>query len=88
LTFARAPRLLVVLKTLWMPILLIFCPQIAPKLKLKLETAVDRLLKTLDANLKRAVDPKDVSVYTGTTGIALLYYHLAGLPNKKSLLKV
>ncbi|KAF4532219.1 hypothetical protein B566_EDAN004305 [Ephemera danica] len=61
---------------------------LAPNLKIKLENAVERLQKILDSNLQKNIDTQDPSVYTGTAGIALLYFHRSGLPRKKGLIKV
>lgn len=43
----------------------------------------------LDKNLQHSLDrDHDYSIYTGTAGIALLFYHISFLQNTKKFLKV
>ncbi|XP_054169253.1 glutathione S-transferase LANCL1-like [Oppia nitens] len=38
--------------------------------------SINKLLTHLESNLSESIDPKDESIYTGSTGFALLYLHL------------
>jgi hypothetical protein len=55
----------------------------------KLKKCTESLLVLLDKNLQLSLDrDHDYSIYTGTAGIALLFYHISFLQNTKKFLKV
>jgi hypothetical protein len=61
--------------------------QILPEFQEKLQSAVNKLLSELDAGLHES-DSHDYSVYTGTSGIAWLYFLLSKRLNNSSYAKV
>jgi hypothetical protein len=61
--------------------------QIRPEFQEKLQSVVNKLLSDLDAGLHES-DSRDYSVYTGTSGIALLYFLLSKRLNNSSYAKV
>jgi hypothetical protein len=62
-------------------------PQILPGFQEKLCAAINKLLSKLDAGLCDS-DCHDYSVYTGTSGVASLYFLLSKRQNNSSYAKV
>jgi hypothetical protein len=62
-------------------------PQILPEFQEKLQSAANKLLSELDVGLRES-DSRDYSVYTGRSGIALLYFLLSKRLNNSSYAKV
>lgn len=62
-------------------------PQIRPEFQEKLESAVNKLLSELVERLHES-DSHDYSVYTGTSGIALLYFLMSRKLNNASYAEV
>lgn len=68
---------------------LYFCLQLNAEFSQKLKKCAESLLVQLDSNLQHAPDrDHDYSIYTGTAGIALLFYNISFLQNTKKFLKV
>ena len=62
-------------------------PQIHPEFQERLQSAVNKLCSELDKKLHES-DSHDYSVYTGTSGIALLYFLMGRKLNSTSYAEV